>query len=116
MCDGERLHRVEGNGPTYFSEFLGALPLDVVSHRAAFSRHVSEDDTESSLSHGLQGRRHSAGGWSALRLGRAAHSRPGRCADVREHGDCGRQRATAHIEEIAKLLDNGPRRTCVQNR
>ena len=42
--------------------------------------------------------RHSAGGRSALRLGRAAHSRPGCGADVREHGDCGHQRATAETE------------------
>ena len=38
-------------------------------HRAAFSRHVSEDDSEPSLGHGLQRRRHSAGGRSALRVG-----------------------------------------------
>jgi hypothetical protein len=46
----------------------------------------------------------SAGGRSALRVGRAAHSRLGCGADVREHGDCGHQRATADIEEMTKLL------------
>jgi len=42
----------------------------------------------------------SAGGRSALRMGRAAHSRPGCGADVCQHGDCGNQRTTAETEEI----------------
>jgi hypothetical protein len=59
-------------------------------------------DPEPCLGHGLQRRRHSAGRWSALRAGRAAHSRPGRGADGREHGDCGDQRATAETENITR--------------
>jgi len=41
-------------------------------HRAAIPRHVSTNDSEPRLGHGLQRRRHSAGGRSALCVGSVA--------------------------------------------
>ncbi|MEO6237849.1 MAG: acetate/propionate family kinase, partial [Vicinamibacterales bacterium] len=40
-------------------------------------------------------------------MGRAAHARPGRRADVGEHGDCGHQRAVAEDCAIVILTING---------
>jgi P-type Cu2+ transporter len=52
-------------------------PLDVVAIVQLSRATYRKDDSEPCLGHGLQRRRHSAGGRSALRVGRAAHSRLG---------------------------------------
>ena len=77
-------------------------PLDVRGDRAAFLRHVSHDDPESDLGHGLQRRRPAARRRRALRVGRPAHSGRRRGADGREHGSCGHQRANAEAEVSAE--------------
>ena len=63
--------------------------------------------SEPVLGYGLQRRRHSAGRRSALRVGRAAHSRPGCGVDVREHGDRGHQRTIVEAEETTWLSKSG---------
>ena len=82
-------------------------PLDVVAIVQLSRATYQKDDSEPCLGHGLQRRRHSAGGRSALRLGRAAHSRAGCGADVREHGDRGHQCAAAENKTL-KDVKYGP--------
>jgi Cu2+-exporting ATPase len=60
---------------------------------------LSQDDPEPLLGNRLQRHRHPARCGCAVRVGRAAHTRPGCRADVGEHGDRGRQRTAAETED-----------------